>query len=161
MIAINWGSSNFRAYRLNAEGEVEAERSAGRGAVLCRRKVFQMLMAEVGDWISEGERKILMCGMVGARRGWKRSALCASARDLRAGGCWSDPAGVGFVGRAHRAGPDGNRSVRSARSLRGEETEIFGCANHASGHANHPSRYAHRVVKDRGRPADRSPSRPA
>lgn len=34
MIAINWGSSNFRAHRLDAQSNLTGERSSGRGAVL-------------------------------------------------------------------------------------------------------------------------------
>src|ERR1039458_10242642 len=100
MIAINWGTSNFRAYKLDAAGNVEAERSSARGAVgvpsekfldalmaevgetlssargavgVPSEKFLDALMAEVGDWVRDGERKVLMSGMVGARNGWKEA----------------------------------------------------------------------------------------
>lgn len=137
MIAINWGSSNFRAYRLNAEGKVEAEKSSGRGAVSVPPEGFpDALMAEVGDWISEGERKILMCGMVGARRGWKEAPYVqvpATFNQVVAGVIRLELESLdarivpGLMGADECGIPE---------VLRGEETELFGCTNDASGHVN-------------------------
>lgn len=74
MIAINWGSSNFRAYKLGKTGNVEAERSSGRGAVFVPPAGFpDAFMAEVRDWVRDGENRVLMCGMVGARQGWREA----------------------------------------------------------------------------------------
>ena len=42
MIAINWGSSNFRAYKLDAQGNVEDEKGSGRGAVGVPVEAFWM-----------------------------------------------------------------------------------------------------------------------
>jgi|HubBroStandDraft_1064217.scaffolds.fasta_scaffold06978_3 2-dehydro-3-deoxygalactonokinase len=74
MIAINWGTSNFRAYRLNPQGEVQAERASGRGAATVPQGGFSSaLLAEVGDWIEAGEYQLLMSGMVGSRMGWEEA----------------------------------------------------------------------------------------
>ena len=42
-------------------------------------------MAEVMEWIGTGDNRILMCGMVGARRGWKEAPLRRGSSQLRAG----------------------------------------------------------------------------
>jgi 2-dehydro-3-deoxygalactonokinase len=133
MIAINWGSSNFRAYKLDAEGKVEAEKLSDRGAVSVPPEGFlDALMAEVGDWITEGEEKILMCGMVGARRGWKEApyvSVPATFDQVVAGvirlklDSFDARIVPGLIGTDECGVPE---------VMRGEETELFGCANDAS-----------------------------
>jgi 2-dehydro-3-deoxygalactonokinase len=135
MIAVNWGTSNFRAYKLDGAGNVEAEKSSPRGAVHVPLGQFSnALMAEVGDWVRAGETRILMCGMVGARNGWKEAPyvpLPASLNQVAAG-----------VIRVELDTPASNKlDVRIVPGLagedehgvpevmRGEETEIFGCEN--------------------------------
>ena len=79
MIAINWGSSNFRAFKLDAAGNVKAERLSGSGAVQLPPDGFlNAFMAELGDWVRGGETKVLMSGMVGARLGWKEAPYVAT-----------------------------------------------------------------------------------
>lgn len=128
MIVVNWGTSNFRAYKLDAEGNLAEERSSGRGAVIVPAGAFRSaLMAEVGDWIEEGERRILMCGMVGARRGWKEAPYLqvpAGFEQVVKGIVRIDAEGFdarivpGLIGADENGVPE---------VLRGEETEIFGC----------------------------------
>jgi 2-dehydro-3-deoxygalactonokinase len=130
MIAINWGSSNFRAYKLDAKGNIEGEKSSGCGAVSVQPGGFlDALMAEVGDWLWEGDGRVLMCGMVGARRGWKEAPYVPvpATFDQVAEGVIRlavesfDPRIVpGLMGADESGVPE---------VLRGEETEIFGCEN--------------------------------
>jgi 2-dehydro-3-deoxygalactonokinase len=71
LIAVDWGTSNFRAFRLSAEGAVVARRSSAQGILHVREGNFaEALRAEVGAWLAEGEQHILLCGMVGSRQGW-------------------------------------------------------------------------------------------
>ena len=71
MIAVDWGTSNFRAFRLNAEGAVVARRSSPQGILRVDDGNFEAaLRAEVGAWLAEGENHILLCGMIGSRQGW-------------------------------------------------------------------------------------------
>ncbi len=128
MIAINWGSSNFRAYKLDGAGNVEAERSSERGAVSVPPGRFpDTLMAEIGDWIQQGETKILMCGMVGARNGWQEAPyvpLPATIHNV-AGGVIR--VGVDALDARIVPGLMGADSDGVPEVMRGEETEIFGC----------------------------------
>ncbi len=142
MIAINWGSSNFRAWKLNAAGTVEAEKASGRGAVQVSPGGFpEALMAEVGDWARGGETRILMCGMVGARRGWKEvpyvrvpasfeqvvDGVIRLEVDLPDSPDMDARIVPGLLGADESGVPE---------VMRGEETEIFGCASELAGDAH-------------------------
>ena len=71
MIAVDWGTSNFRAFRINAAGAVVARCSSPQGILRVGKGNFETaLRAEVGAWLQEGENHILLCGMVGSRQGW-------------------------------------------------------------------------------------------
>ena len=71
MIAVDWGTSNFRAFRINAAGAVVARCSSPQGILRVGKGNFETaLRAEVAAWLQEGEDHILLCGMVGSRQGW-------------------------------------------------------------------------------------------
>jgi 2-dehydro-3-deoxygalactonokinase len=132
MIAINWGTSNFRAYKLDSTGNVEAEKSSARGAVHIPPGQFpNALMDEVGDWVRTGETRILMCGMVGARNGWKEAPyvpLPASLDQVAAGVIpveLDTPASKKLDARIV-PGLAGEDEHGVPEVMRGEETEIFG-----------------------------------
>ena len=70
-IAVDWGSSNLRAFAMRG-GEPVAEAASGEGASGLAREDFEpALLRAVGPWLSEGRvTPVLACGMVGARHGW-------------------------------------------------------------------------------------------
>jgi 2-dehydro-3-deoxygalactonokinase len=71
LIAVDWGTSNFRAFRLDAEGAVLSRRSSPQGILRVGNGNFEeFLRAEIGPWLAEGEKKVLLCGMIGSRQGW-------------------------------------------------------------------------------------------
>jgi 2-dehydro-3-deoxygalactonokinase len=71
LIAVDWGTSNFRAFRVSAEGTVFARCSSPQGILRVSEGNFEeALRAEVGVWLAAGERHILLCGMIGSRQGW-------------------------------------------------------------------------------------------
>lgn len=142
MIAINWGSSNFRAWKLSAATTVEAEKSSGRGAVQVEPGGFaEALMAEVGDWVRSGETRVLMSGMVGARRGWKEAPYVrvpASFEQVVDGVIRLE---VNLPDSSHLdvrivPGLIGADASGVPEVMRGEETEIFGCARELVGDAH-------------------------
>lgn len=68
MIAIDWGTSSFRAYRLGKDGAIVESRSAPAGILsVAPGKFPETLQAQIGDW---DEAPIVMSGMVGSRQGW-------------------------------------------------------------------------------------------
>jgi len=71
LIAIDWGTSNFRAFRLDEAGEIIERRLFPSGVLRVEGGRFtETLVAHVGDWLTAGESRILLCGMVGSREGW-------------------------------------------------------------------------------------------
>jgi 2-dehydro-3-deoxygalactonokinase len=71
LIAVDWGTSNFRAYRVDTEGAILERRSSPQGILRVGEGNFEeALRAEAGDWLAEGEKHILLCGMIGSRQGW-------------------------------------------------------------------------------------------
>jgi len=71
LIGVDWGTSNFRAFRFDETGNVIDRRFYPTGILKVQEGKFaDTLQAQVGDWIAEGETRILLCGMVGSRQGW-------------------------------------------------------------------------------------------
>jgi 2-dehydro-3-deoxygalactonokinase len=69
MIAIDWGTSGFRAYRLGPDGRILESRAAPKGILAVPAGRFaEVLEQQIGDW--QGESPIVMSGMVGSRQGW-------------------------------------------------------------------------------------------
>ena len=128
MIAIDWGTSSFRAYRLGADGEVAERRAAPLGIMHVEGGRFaQALHEQVGDWLEAGESRVLMSGMVGSRQGWQEVPYVhtpASAEAIAAG-MVSVPLERG--GRAWIAPGVSTRDEYGVPDvMRGEETQILG-----------------------------------
>jgi 2-dehydro-3-deoxygalactonokinase len=71
VIAIDWGTTNFRAFRLNHLGEVVDRRTSAGGILRIQDGRFEAaLTSQVGDWLEDGEGRVLLCGMIGSRQGW-------------------------------------------------------------------------------------------
>lgn len=127
MIAIDWGTTGFRAYRLRGDGAVVESRSASKGILAVPSGGFSAILeAEAGDWIAEGDAPIVMAGMVGSRQGWLEvpyvacpagfDEIAAAMRDVR----WAERRAWIVPGLACRDGalvPD---------VMRGEEAQILG-----------------------------------
>jgi 2-dehydro-3-deoxygalactonokinase len=74
MIAVDWGTSSFRAYRLTSDGTVLDKRSAPLGILAVKDGRFaEALEDQIGDWIGAGEANVIMSGMIGSRQGWKEA----------------------------------------------------------------------------------------
>jgi len=72
MIGVDWGTTAFRAYRLDGRGRIADRREAPeRGILSVPAGGFPAALAEqIGPWLAAGERLVVMCGMVGSRQGW-------------------------------------------------------------------------------------------
>src|SRR3954467_5165758 len=111
MLAIDWGTTSFRAYRLDAEGGIVDSRSAPAGILAVQRtddggwktdmaqadRFAEVLEEHAGDWINAGETQIVMSGMIGSRQGWMEVPYAAC------------PARVGENGAGVRALPGWGR----------------------------------------------------
>ena len=70
LVAIDWGTSAARAYRVDGEGQVQQRRAVPLGVRHVREGRFEPALAKLlGDWISDRVPRIA-CGMIGSRQGW-------------------------------------------------------------------------------------------
>ena len=124
LIAIDWGTTSARAYRLNASGHVVGERSAHLGITQVSDGAFdRALSALIGDWDDDPAPRIA-CGMIGSRQGWVEAPYreCPVALDSLAAGVVTVPGGrLGIVPGATCTHASGVPDV-----MRGEETQILG-----------------------------------
>ena len=122
MIAIDWGTTSFRAYRLDSAGAIVATRSAPKGILSVPAGGFAAVLdEEIRPW--KEERPIVMSGMVGSRQGWVEAPyvpcpagfpeIAAAMREVRKG-TWVVP---GVSCRDDCGVPD---------VMRGEETQVLG-----------------------------------
>lgn len=122
-IAVDWGTSNLRAWAMTADGCVLAEAGSDRGMGTLAKDQFEAALLDIaGGWIS-GPMTVIACGMVGARQGWTEAKYarvpCAavSAGFATAPTTWSGLS-VHVIPGVCQDSP--------ADVMRGEETQIAG-----------------------------------
>lgn len=78
-IAVDWGSSNLRAWALNAQDKVLARGGSERGMLTLTPVDYEEALLEViGDWLpGTGSVDVLICGMAASRQGWREAAYLA------------------------------------------------------------------------------------
>ena len=77
LIAIDWGSSSFRAYLMSAGGEALEEIASGDGIASVAAGAYPATLRRLmGRWLdAHPSCPILASGMVGSRHGWREAAL--------------------------------------------------------------------------------------
>ena len=131
LIAIDWGSSSFRAYLMSPNGEILDEVASGDGIGSVAAGAYPATLKRlIGRWLeAHPSLPVVASGMVGSRHGWREAAYVkcpAGPREVAAhltqveadGRRVHLAAGLSYVDEA--AQPD---------VMRGEETEIFGVAD--------------------------------
>ncbi|MDI5892881.1 2-dehydro-3-deoxygalactonokinase [Halomonas rhizosphaerae] len=75
-VAVDWGSSNLRAWAMTDDGQVVARAGSERGMLALTPDDYEAtLLATIGDWLpAEGRVPVRVCGMAGARQGWREAA---------------------------------------------------------------------------------------
>ena len=126
-ILIDWGTTNFRAWLVAADGAVMDRRDAALGIMQVPADGFPAALdRQVGGWRSAHPGlPVLMSGMVGSRQGWAEAPYlsCPASAEGLAGGLLQIPgdAAVWIVPGVSYQAPDGRHDV-----IRGEEVQIFG-----------------------------------
>lgn len=123
-IAVDWGTSNLRAFAMGADGRIIAEASSDEGMGKLSREGYEpALLRLIGPWLT-GKPPVVACGMVGSRQGWceapYRIVPCTPLdRAAQVMAPTTDP-------RLKVAIAPGLKQVSPADVMRGEETQIAG-----------------------------------
>jgi 2-dehydro-3-deoxygalactonokinase len=123
-IAVDWGTSNLRAWAMQGGKPVAHLESPDGMGRLARDQFEAALLRLIGPWLRDDITTVIACGMVGSRQGWHeapyRTVPCTAL----------DPAALV---QAATADPrlrvllaPGLRQMQPADVMRGEETQIAG-----------------------------------
>jgi 2-dehydro-3-deoxygalactonokinase len=138
LLACDWGTTNLRAWTLDAAGKVSAHRAFALGvSKLAPGEAERRFQAEVRPALEAEALPAILCGMVGSTLGWCAVAYAdcpAGLDDLRAAMTEVAP-GVRIVPGLRCQGIAGAPDV-----MRGEETQILGWL------AQYPERRRGRIV---------------
>jgi len=121
-IAVDWGTTNRRAYLIDSAGKQAGEFEDGKGVLSVPDGGFPAAIAEIREKL--GDKPLLLAGMVGSNRGWKEAAYvpCPTGIDgLASMLVWAGERegivpGVSYIG-------GGRCDV-----MRGEEVQLLGAA---------------------------------
>lgn len=119
-IAVDWGTTNRRAWRIGRDGVVEAACEDAGGIMALASGDYAGEVAKLRETL--GDLPMLMGGMIGSNRGWHETpyvACPADARALAEAIVWIDPR-TGII-------PGVAQERRDAPNvMRGEEVQIIG-----------------------------------
>ncbi|MGH6613499.1 2-dehydro-3-deoxygalactonokinase [Sphingomonas sp.] len=120
-IAIDWGTTNRRAYAIAADGAVIDTMRDDKGVLAVPREAFAGEVAAIRARL--GDLPILCAGMVGSTRGWVEVPYRECPADLAAladGLVWVEPGRTAIV--------PGLSMIADGRSdvMRGEEVQLLG-----------------------------------
>jgi 2-dehydro-3-deoxygalactonokinase len=119
-IAVDWGTTNRRAYRLDGAGNCTAEFDDAKGVLAVEAGGFPAAVAEIRERL--GDLPLLLAGMIGSNRGWveaKYVPCAAGADDLAAALAWAGEREAIVPGVCYRG--QGRADV-----MRGEEVQLVG-----------------------------------
>jgi 2-dehydro-3-deoxygalactonokinase len=128
-IAVDWGTSNLRAWGIDAAGEVVFSRSSDQGMGKLTPDAYPgVLTSLLSDAVSEtAALDILICGMAGARQGWLEAPYLEAPANL---------AGLAFRGLSPAVPGTGfkptilpgvcQKLAGNEDVMRGEETQLLG-----------------------------------
>jgi len=127
LIAVDWGTTNFRAFQLASDGRVLQRRCSKFGILNVPERCFaETLRGQVGDWMAAGETRILLSGMIGSRQGWVEAPYVRCSAGLE--NLADDVREVPFAEAEVLVVPGviGEDSCGVPEVMRGEETEAMG-----------------------------------
>jgi len=89
LVALDWGTSNLRAYLMSADGGVVETRHAARGILHLPARAgcgrFEQAFADIaGDWVGRDPTlAVVAAGMVGSAQGWIEAPYAHTPADVR------------------------------------------------------------------------------
>lgn len=119
-IAVDWGTTNRRAYLVGPGGSVADSFADDRGLMAVPPGQFEAEAAEIRSRL--GDRPMLLAGMVGSNRGWREApyvSVPAGPAELAAAILWIEPGRTGIVAGVAQRAP-------VPEVMRGEEVQVIG-----------------------------------
>ena len=119
-IAVDWGTTNRRAYLIDGSGQCTNEFEDRKGVLSVAAGAFPDAVSEIRQRL--GDKPLLLAGMVGSNRGWKeaRYVPCpAGLDDLAAALVWAGEREAIVPGVSY------SKNER-ADVMRGEEVQLLG-----------------------------------
>ncbi len=138
LIALDWGTTSLRAYKLAAGGVVLEQRALSSGImqlpktprVINGRECadgFELAFDEAcGDWLdAQPNLPVIACGMVGSAQGWREAAYCETPANVANLGN-SLQTVISLRGTLVHIVPGVIQRSRLPNVMRGEETQVLG-----------------------------------
>lgn len=128
LVAVDWGTTNFRAYLIDEQGVCLDSLSNNNGVLKSKDKFESILLQHIGSWLNDnGTTTVILFGMIGSQVGWVDTPYMECPVDIKTygknciplahfnqGNCWIVP-GVKWTA------DDGVIDV-----MRGEELQVIG-----------------------------------
>jgi 2-dehydro-3-deoxygalactonokinase len=119
-IAVDWGTTNRRAYRIDSSGACIDEFEDDKGILSLERSGFPAAVAEIRQRL--GDEPLLLAGMIGSNRGWQEAPYVpapAGIEEVAAALVWPGERQAIVPGVSYQG--DGRADV-----MRGEEVQLLG-----------------------------------
>ncbi len=118
-IAVDWGTTNRRAYRIGPDRRCEREFEDGRGILSVKRGEFESAVGDIRDRL--GDAPMVLGGMIGSNRGWIEAPYvpCPAGIDELV-------AGLVRIGMDIVIVPGVSLSGERFDVMRGEEVQLLG-----------------------------------
>lgn len=129
-VAVDWGTSNLRAWGIGADGEVVFSRASDQGMGKLTPDAYPAVITSLldGAFAPSGSRiDVLICGMAGARQGWMEAPYLDTPAEL--GGLAFGAVSPAVPGSrlAAKILPGVCQKLSGAEDvMRGEETQLLG-----------------------------------
>jgi 2-dehydro-3-deoxygalactonokinase len=133
-IALDWGTSSFRAYLMNGDGTIQETIAAPHGILAVKDSAFdETLESHIGHW--DKALPIMASGMITSRQGWVELPYVACPANLKSIAAAVHPH-TSKLGRRLFFVP--GISTRNAQGIpdviRGEETQVLGASQGGTEH---------------------------
>ncbi|WP_210558191.1 MULTISPECIES: 2-dehydro-3-deoxygalactonokinase [unclassified Pseudomonas] len=138
LIALDWGTTSLRAYKLAAGGVVLEQRALSSGIMQLPKTPrvihggecadgFELAFEEAcGYWLdAQPDLPVIACGMVGSAQGWREAAYCETPANVANLGN-SLQTLVSLRGTRVHIVPGVIQRSRLPNVMRGEETQVLG-----------------------------------
>ena len=127
LIGVDWGTSSFRAFLIDAGGTILQSKTADHGILKVKDRNFRsVLESHINDWLEGGSLPVIISGMVTSRNGWIETpyADLPAGVDVLASSLTSRTIAPGFD--LHLVSGLTTRNDGAPDVMRGEETQIAG-----------------------------------